>query len=213
MTTHYAKTKPLKHKSGGRASRCREHGGTTKLAPGAPARRRGHWRCERRATANAPREEATAPTTTRREREPLMTTHYAKTKPLQHKSGGRASRCRERGGTTKPAPGAPTRRRRPWRHERRATATASREEATARTSTGRKHEPLSTAHRAAKASRRHERAAIERHADASAAARQSRRQERQRGAAGRGAVSAVRRRSPPEEKRPRQRPHAESASR
>ena len=56
-------------------------------------------------------------------------------------------------------------------------------------------------------------AAAERHAAASMATRLRRRQERQRGAAGSGAVSAARRRPPPERKRPRQRPHAESASR
>ena len=92
-------------------------------------------------------------------------------------SGGRASRRRERGGKTKPAPGTPARRRRQWRRERRPTATAARGEATAPTSTSRECEPLSATHRAERASRHRRRAAPERYAAARAATRLSRRQE------------------------------------
>ena len=95
----------------------------------------------------------------------------------------------ECGGTTEPAPGAPARRRRPRRRrERCATAIAPREEATEPTTTRRSasRRALRTVQRA---SRRRGRAAAERHAAASAAAQLSWRQERQRGAAGSGAVT------------------------
>ena len=103
----------------------------------------------------------------------------------------RAPRRRERGYTAEPAPGAPAQRRRQRRRERRATATAPRGEATAPTITRRDREPLSTTHRAKRASYCRGRAAAEHHAAASAATPPSRREERQRGAAGSGAVSAA----------------------
>ena len=190
-TTHRAKSKPPPRKSGGRASHRRERGGTTKPALGAPARRRRQRRRELRATATALREEATAPTTTPRECEPLGTTHRAEIEPPPQKSGGRASYRDERGGMTKPALGAPARHcRQRWR-ERRATATTPREEATAPTTTRRERELLGTTHRAKRASRRHGRAATERHAAASVAELRNGRQERQRCAVGSGPVSAT----------------------
>ena len=73
--------------------------------------------------------------------------------PPPRKSGGRAPRHRGRGGTTKPALGAPAQRRRQRRRERRATATAPRDEATAPTTTRSEREPLSTTHRAELAGR------------------------------------------------------------
>ena len=100
-------------------------------------------------------------------------------------------RRRKRGGRTKPAPGAPAWRRMQRRCEHRATATAPRGEATAPTTTRRKREPLGTTHYTERVIHRRGRAATECHAAASAAARLSRRQERQSGAAGSGAVSAT----------------------
>ena len=90
----------------------------------------------------------------RREREQLL-----------WKSGGRVSRHRERGGTTKPALGAPAQRRRQGRRERRATATAPREEAPRRHHRERAH--------AMSASRRRVGAAAERDAAVGAVARPS----------------------------------------
>ena len=133
-------------------------------------------------------------------------TPRCESEPPPRKSSERASRRRERGGTTKPAPGAPARCCRPRRRERRAMAIADREKATTPTNTRRKHEPLSKMHRAGSVSRRHGKSVAERHAAASASTRLSRRQECQRGAVGSGAVGAVRRRLPPERKRPHQRP-------
>ena len=129
------------------------------------------------------------------------------------KSGDRASCRRERGGTTKLAPVPTARCRRQWRRERRATATAPREVATTPTTTRREPVLPSTTHYAESASCRYKRAAAVCHAAASAVARPSRHQYQQRGAAGGGAVSDVRRRPPLDRMRPRRRPHAESASR
>ena len=77
---HYAprrESEPPQQKSGGQAPCRRERGETAKPALWAPARRHRQRRRERHATANAPSEEATAPTTTCREREPPSVTHRA----------------------------------------------------------------------------------------------------------------------------------------
>ena len=204
-------SEPPPRKGSGQAPRRRGCGGTTMPAPGASTQRRRQRRRGRRATATAPRVEATAPTTTRR-----GVSCRALRAPTERATaggnGGRAPRRRERDGTTMLAPGAPVRRRRQRRRGRRATATTPRKEATAPTTTRREHEPPS-ATRTERASRRNGSAAVERQADASAAARPSRRRERQRIAAGSGAVGAARQLPPPERKRPRQRPHTDSASR
>ena len=88
----------------------------------------------------------------------MSTTHRAESEPPPRRSDGRASRRRERGGTTEPTPGAPARVRRQRRRERRATATVPTGEATAIATTRRERE-----HYAEKANRRLGRAAAERH--------------------------------------------------
>ena len=182
----------------------------------APARSRGSSRSEydaatekdalrwcHGAAADVAERDAPALTTTRTDCEP----------PCAERASRRRRRAAavRRGGTVEPAPGATARRRRQRRRERHATATVPREAATEPTTTRRTRESPS-ATRAESASH-HRKAAAERHAATGAAARPCQRQERQRGAAGRGAVGTARRRPPPERKRPRQRPHAESASR
>ena len=131
--------------------------------------------------------------------------------------GDRASRGRECGGTTEPAPGAPqtlvaigsvTGIGAP---KRPVTGIGSREEATAPATARREREPPN-ATCAVRASRRQGRAAAERHETAGAAERLSRRQERQRGAAGSGAVDAARRRPSLERKQPRRRKTRRGAS-
>ena len=229
-------SEPPQRKSGDRAPRRDERGGTTELAPGAPARRCRQRRRDRRATATAPREEATAPTTTHREREPPNTTHPAERASHRHGSAA-AQRHAAASAEVRPnrrpcgtpplvrlldqagakAASAPARRRRQRRRERDATATAPREEPTAPTTTRREREPPSTTRRDGRVSQRHRRAAAERHATGSAAARPSRLRPsatfpRARRHDQAGAMSAVRRRPPSERRRPRQRPHAESAS-
>ena len=162
-TTHRAEP-PRKY--GGRASRRRERGGTTKPAPGAPAGRRRQRRCARRATGTALREQATAPTTTRREREPLSTTNRAERTSCRH---GRVAA--ERHAAESAASGAPAWRCRQRRRERCATATAPSARPIAPTITCRERGSLSTTHCAKSTICRHGRAAAVRHTAVSAGTR------------------------------------------
>ena len=106
----------------GRASRRHERGGTTKLAPGAPARRRRQRRRERRATATAPREEATdrRPTAMRRGRALPTTPQHAESASCRregaaaerHTAASAAARPREtRSANAAPQAAAPRERR------------------------------------------------------------------------------------------------------
>ena len=126
----------------------------------------------RRAAADVAGRDAPSLTATRRERE-LPSAEGAscrrgKAAVERHDAASAAARPSRRWE-------AQARRRWQRRRERRTTTTAPREEATAPATTRRVREPLSTTHRAERASRRRGRAAAERHTAASAAAQPSRR--------------------------------------
>ena len=165
-------------------------------ARGPRAQRRRQRRRESRATTIAPREEATAPTATRRERSPPIMLHRAK---------GEIRRRGEAAAERHACVSATARQR--WHEDRERGAAGS---GAVRAARRRLPKETTQPHHAKGESRRRGAATAERHAAVSAVARASGSEDRERGAAGSGAVRAARPRRPSERTRLHRQPHAES---